>query len=275
MIAAVGKPGGGYQFFDLTAEIVPYGEIPPSEQGEFGLLVHDDGAKTEVIFPSLPLTANRIKTTLVGSLTADGAFRGRWTSIGTGNMQYSMRGSMSSTTKPDSTERARRLQAWANSVVAGSSGDSLELFDGRDLNAVPRYALVVRGGKLLTDAGSSAVLELPIRNIANPTLVKTLEARGPRKMPIDAGKVSGNGEYLSELRLTLPAGWRAKLPDNVQARSVFGTYEATYAQVGKELRITRRYVGATGVFGVKYYRELLDWLGAKGSDDVKVIVLEK
>jgi transglutaminase-like putative cysteine protease len=42
MIAAVAKPGGGYQFLDLTAEIVPYGDLPPDEQGEFGLLVKDD-----------------------------------------------------------------------------------------------------------------------------------------------------------------------------------------------------------------------------------------
>ena len=30
------RSDGGYQYVDLTSELTPYGQLPPSEQGEFG-----------------------------------------------------------------------------------------------------------------------------------------------------------------------------------------------------------------------------------------------
>jgi hypothetical protein len=275
MIAAVVKPGGGFQFLDLTAEIVPYGDLPPDEQGEFGLVVHDDGAATDVTFPELPASANRSTVSIVGELTADGGFNGKWTESAAGNLQYELRAKMSKTTKPDSAERAHTTLAIANSIVEGSSGDSLQLFEGRDLSAVPRISVVIRGGKMIQDAGGALLLELPIENFARPSLVTTLENRGPRKSPISSTRVWGAEEYVQELRLTLPAGWRAKLPPNALVRSEFGEYEATYAQVGRELRVQRRRSGTTGVFPADQYGALLDFLRAMSKDDVKLLLLEK
>jgi len=275
MIAAVARPGGGWQYLDLTAEIVPYGDLPPDEQGEFGLLVHDDGVGTDVTFPEVPAGENRSTTTIVGELMPDGGFNGKWTLTATGNNQFEMREAMSGSTKPDSAELARRTLRVANSIVEGSTGDSLMLFEGRDLNAVPRYSVLIHGGKMFTDAGGTLILDLPIANFSQTRTVSSLEARGPRKMPISSTKVWGPDEYVQELRLTLPAGWRAKLPANVQAKSVFGEYSATYAQVGRELRVTRKRSGTEGVFAADKWGELLDFLRAISKDDVKVIVLEK
>ena len=275
MIAAVAKPGGGWQFLDLTAEVVPYGDLPPSEQGEFGLLVHDDGTPTNVIFPELPPNANRATSSLVGELTAEGGFNGRWTYAATGNNQYEMREAMSSSTKPDSAGLARKTQQVANSIVEGSSGDSLQLFEGRDLNAVPRYSVVIHGGKMFTDAGGTILLELPLANFAPTRLISSLEARGTRKMPISSDAVWGPDERVQEMRLTLPVGWKAKLPRSVQAKSIYGEYDATYEQVGRELHVVRRRSGTTGVFGADTYPQLLDFLKAIQKDDVKIIVLDK
>ena len=47
------------------------------------------------------------------------------------------------------------------------------------------------------------------------------------------------------------------------------------AQVGAELRITRRWTGATDVYPAGRYSELKEWLRAKASDDVKEIVIDK
>ena len=140
--------------------------MPPSEQGEFGLLVHDDGAATPVTFPELASNANRATSSIVGDLLPEGGFSGRWTYAATGNNQYEMREAMSSTTKPDSAAMARKTQQVANSIVEGSTGDSLQLFEGRDLNAVPRYSVVIHGGKMFTDAGGTILLDLPLANFA-------------------------------------------------------------------------------------------------------------
>ena len=78
MIAAVDRDGHR-TYVDLTADIVPYGSLPPQEQGEFGLVVHPDGSSEEITFPTDPSASNKTEVHLVGSLTPDGLFAGKWT----------------------------------------------------------------------------------------------------------------------------------------------------------------------------------------------------
>src|SRR5205807_668721 len=92
MIAAVAKPSGGYTFFDLTSEFTPYGQLPPAEQGEFGLIVHADGRGESVTLPEDSASVNRATVTLVGTLSADGVFAGRYTEVTEGAQQYGLRG---------------------------------------------------------------------------------------------------------------------------------------------------------------------------------------
>ena len=80
MIAAVDLKGHR-TYVDLTADIVPYGSLPPQEQGEFGLVVHPDGSSEEITFPTDPQAGNKTEMHLVGSLTPDGLFAGKWTHV--------------------------------------------------------------------------------------------------------------------------------------------------------------------------------------------------
>lgn len=273
MIAAVDRDGKR-TYVDLTADIVPYGSLPPQEQGEFGLVVHPDGRSEEITFPSEPSVANRAEIHLVGSLTPDGLFAGKWTRMASGAQQYGMRASMSKSTKPDSAERARTTLAIANAIFDGSAGDSLQLFDGRDLSAEPRISVLIRHGKAASDAGGTEILTIPLTNFAVTNVIAALEARGPRKYPISAEKVWGPRTEIQELRLTLPAGWKAKLPPNDSATSAFGTYVAEYSQSGQQLRIARRLTGTDGVYPASRYAELLDWMKKMSADDAKYVILE-
>ena len=273
MIAAVDR-NGKRTYVDLTADIVPFGALPPQEQGEFGLVVHPDGASEEITFPSDPTETNRIETHLVGSLTPDGLFAGKWSRLASGAQQYGLRASMSKSTKPDSTERARTTLAIANAIFEGSAGDSLQLFDGRDLTAQPRISVLIRHGKAASDAGGTEILTIPLTSYAVTNLITSLEARGPRKSPISSEKVWGARTEIQDLRLTLPAGWKAKLPPNDSATSVFGTYVAQYSQNGQELRIARKLTGTDGVQPAAKYGELLDWMKQMSKDDAKYVILE-
>lgn len=201
-------------------------------------------------------------------------FDGKWTSEATGTQQYALRSSMSRTTTLDSTARARATLAIANSIVDGAAGDSLQLFDGRDLAATPRISVRLKHGRMATASGGVRILTLPIRNFAVPHVVSALESRGPRTQPIDVEKVWGPHENVEELRVTLPPGWHARLPENVRAASAFGTYTATYAQEGRELRVTRTLTGASGVQPASAIGALIAWLEAMSKDDVKYIVVE-
>lgn len=276
MIAAVARPEGGYTYLDLTAELTPYGEIPPGYQGEFGLVVRDDGATEQVTFPRDPATANRSVIRLAGEITPEGQFNGRVEQDFGGVFQYSPRGAFASkVSQKDRDEMARKMAA---GFFEGAQGDSLRIFDGRDLAARPSVSLAIRGGKALTSSGGMHIFNLPIAGFASPDLIASLEARKarePRRYPIDVAAVIGPVETVSELRVTLPEGWSARLPDDVEASSVFGRYRAEYAQEGRELRVTRTMTGDRGTQPPEAIDALIAWLKDVSRDDARFIILEQ
>jgi len=272
MIAAVERPSG-YLYLDLTSELTPFGSLPPAEQGEFGLVVRPDGSGEAITFPADSVAANRDVSTLTGELTPDGEFHGRMVHTATGDQQYPLRRMFA--TKLGPAERERVTLAIANTVFPGARGDSLEVFDGRDLRAEPRVAVVVHGARLTSRSGTQEILTLPLHNYGEvKALAAELAARGPRRFPINAGEVAGPRVETAELHITLPPGWRASLPPNITATSLFGSYMARYAQDGRVLHVTRRLVGRAGTEPPERIGQLIAWLNEMGADDVRYVVLE-
>jgi transglutaminase-like putative cysteine protease len=273
MIAAVERPWGGYLYVDLTSELTPFGSLPPSEHGQFGLVVHPDGRGEEITFPRDSIGANRDDDALEGALATDGTLSGRYSELQTGTRQYGLRNAF--TNQLDSNERSRLGQRIAGSVVPSATSDSVTVFDGRDWSARPYVSVAFHGGRAASASGNTDILTLPLHDYATPTLVTDLEGRGPRRFPINVEAVVGTHEESSSLALTLPTGWRAQLPPNVEATSVFGRYTAEYRQDGRVLRIVRRLVGARGTEPPAKIGDLIAWLKTVGTDDVKYIVLDR
>jgi hypothetical protein len=280
MIAAIDRPGkggggrGGRLYLDLTSELTPYGELPPAEEGSFALVVHDDGQFEQVVLAETAASANLAETRIVGEISEDGRFSGHYTEVKRGSLQYGLRQAYARVFSQD--ELGRLTQALANGVFPGASGDSLKLFDGRDLAATPAVAFTVHDAPVVSGAGATRILTLPVSlpNFASLGLVSELERHRPRRFPIDIGDVIGSLQIVGEIRMTLPAGWRAQLPANVTEKSDFGSYSAEYAQDGRELRITRRMTGSKGTAPPERVDALVAWLRAISKDDVKFIVLE-
>jgi hypothetical protein len=276
MIAAVKRPGSSdYLYLDLTAELTPFGQIPSGYQGEFGLVVHPDGRGEEITFPQQPPSANRSVTTLVGELSTEGVFKGKWEQLSEGAMQYSLRDAFS--TRITDKQREQMTRSLANAVFEGALGDSLTIFDGRDLRAEPRMSILIDNAHPTTSSGGSYIFTLPLPNFASMGNVNDLEARRrkePRRFPIDVARVIGPVESVNEMRVTLPAGWHARLPDSVSASSVYGRYSATYAQTGRELRVVRTMTGSRGTEPPEHVDALIAWLKDVSKDDVKYIILE-
>src|SRR5437667_115060 len=129
---------------------------------------------------------------------------------------------------------------------------------------------------VLSSGGGTRIFTLPtaLPNFGSLGLASQLERRKPRRFPIDIGAVIGPIESVAELRMTLPAGWKAELPPNVSESSQFGSYSAEYAQEGRELRISRRMSGHRGTAPPEAVDALITWLRAISKDDVKFIVLQ-
>jgi hypothetical protein len=279
MIAAVDRPGGAAEkpnrlYLDLTSELTPYGELPPAEQGSFALVVHDDGTGEQVILPEVSPSANRAEVRVEGQLSPDGLLTGRYTETKLGAMQYGLRRAYS---RPFTQEELGRVtQALADGLFPGASGDSLRVFDGRDLTATPSVSIRVRNAPAVSTSGGARILTLPssMPNFVSLGLAAQLDQRRPRRFPIDVGDVIGPVETVAELRITLPEGWRAHLPASLTETSAFGSYTAEYKQEGRELRVTRRMRGWKGVEPPERVDALIAWLRAISKDDAKFIILE-
>lgn len=272
-IAAVETPQGRV-YVDLTADLTPYGQLPPSDQGEFALVVHPDGSSEQVTLPESAPADNLSQTTIVGTLSPDGFITASFEERHEGTSQYTLRQLFLAPI--DSTHRAAIARAIATNVYPGAEADSLQIFDGRDLSADPRVSIELVHGLAARPAGSNGtyILTLPFANMrALADVATALEAKPPRQFPFDVAAVVGPITTESDLELTLPHGWRAQLPKPVSVSGVWGTYQASYTQEGDQLKLTRRLQGTRGVQPPEALPDLLHWLRAVAADDVPYLVL--
>jgi hypothetical protein len=177
----------------------------------------------------------------------------------------------------DSVHRADFARSIASKLYPGAEADSLQIFDGRDLNADPRVALRIVRGLAARRAGSSrtVILTLPLTSMRSMAdAASALEAKGPRRFPIDATKVIGPIAGNTEIALDLPPGWHLQQPPEVDVTGKWGSYSARYRQEGSSLRVSRRLEGARGVYPPEDLPDLIRWLRAISKDDVGYLVLE-
>jgi hypothetical protein len=270
-IAAVKTPTG-YQFTDLTSEFTPYGELPYGEQGELALVVHPDGTTEEKELPLTHPADNTTSTHLFGVLSPDGIFNGQYEEDATGALQYGLRSVFENPL--DSTQRANAANSIASKFFDGAEGDRLVGFEGKDLHAKPHVSLGIKHGKAASSAGETEIFTIPLGNTSGmTTAARELENAKERHFPVDAARILGNRSTFVELKVKLPAGWKAQIPPGVKATSPFGSYESSYAQVGDELVITRRTTGATGVYAPNRIKDVATWFREIAKDDAKLIVI--
>jgi len=107
------------------------------------------------------------------------------------------------------------------------------------------------------------------------TMAQRIETAGPRRFPIGAEKIFGYGTMQLEFDVTLPEGWHAQLPLDIDASSEFGHYQSEYVQTGRDLVVTRTLTGASGIYPPDQLSALLQWIRSISKDDAKLIVIEK
>jgi len=239
--------------------------------------VRPDGAAEEVRLPQAPVQANQSLVRLEGVLDTTGRFTGHYGVTALGSEQYALRSAFEHPF--DSTRIANFGKKFARDVFPESAADSIVIFDGKDLAHAARVALRIVDGRATTSSGDTEILNLPFPPMGRfaelATAIEEDLPRHPRRLPIDVAKVTGSGIDESVLRVTLPAGWHARLPKNVQAQGDFGSFSVTYAQQGRELVMTRRAEGNRSVLGPERVGDLVAWLRTVGQDDAKFLVLEK
>jgi hypothetical protein len=262
----------GPLYADLTASLVPFGELPGVLHGGHGLLIPPHGDPQLVELPDPPATESRALVRITGRLDPDGTFTGLYEETGTGFMQEGLRDTFAQDFTRQQLENV--TQSIAGRLFTGARGDELKIFDGRDLTARPVVSVRVTAERATTRTPDGAhILTLPIATVGNHDLLRYLESRPHRRGPFHVGWVSGDHETLQELVLDLPAGWTVALPDPITAESRFGSYHAEFTQEGDRLRVTRRYVGGRGIAPPDAQPELMDWLARILTDDHRYLLI--
>lgn len=272
-IAAV-RDGAGWSYTDLTAESIPFGELPDVYQGSFAILIGDDGTVQRVMLPVRPTENNVSSLQLTMQLDADGRASGRAVERAEGSPTYGLRIGLGAPL--DSTRRAAFSRSLTQRLF-GAEGtgtprvDSLVVFNGRDFNATPQITYSVSADELFRTIGTTKLLAVPavIRGPARSfrAALRELESHGPRQLPIDASRILAPIATVTEWIVTLPPGWTVELPANVSATSFFGSYRSTWTQIGREVRQRRQLQGQRGIFGPERIAEVLVWLRTVGADD--------
>lgn len=272
-IAAI-KRGSSYQFVDLTAGLTPFGQLPYDEQGEFGLVVYPDGAGEQVTLPADPDNSNSISMRIVGALSEDGMFNGRYEEEDSGAGQYFLRAILGNPL--DSSTRASIPKRIVSRFFQSADADSLQAFNGKDLSAPARITFRIHGAKATEHLGDANIFMVPLGGMGQfASLAAELDKEPKRRFPIDSKKVMAVGTRRTDFVITLPPSWKAKLPPGVLATSPFGTYRSEYKQEGRVLTISRSFTtGTKAILPPDKMPDLIAWFRQIGKDDTKFILLE-
>lgn len=265
-----------YTFTDLTAALIPFGSLPLSYRGSFGVAVRPDGSADTLRFPDLDVESTGSRVRMIGTLSPDGRMDLAVDDTPIGDLAWAMRAAFAAPL--DSTRRATGMRSLATTYLPESTADSLQVFDGRDFTETPRLHVKLRGGRGARAAGPVWLLHLPtpFRSLAsrNTNTARELEALGTRVLPIDARQVLGPRTTHVEYRVTLPEGWTAQLPPPITASSFFGKYESTYKQEGRDLIMHRTLQGVSdGTYPPQRIAEVIAWMRAVSADDIEFITL--
>jgi hypothetical protein len=273
VLVAVERPGGDFALADLAA-LLPLGTLPIDRQGGFALLVQPDGRGDELTLPAAAPEANALTYQLVGEVDASGWLTGQMTHRRGGGFGDGLRELIGdSITAADRPYRARLIAAEMHRELRGREVVSAE---GASLDRDPVIVLRVEWPRAVRREEEHDVLALPLFAYGADEPLDELAGAAPRRTPIDAAAILGSPATIShELRITLPPGWRVLLPPNISASSVFGTYEASYAQEGRTLRIARRMTAGSGRQPPERLADLVAWLRRIAEHEAAAFVLQR
>ena len=155
-------------------------------------------------------------------------------------------------------------------ILPGAVGDSMTAFSGRDLTAQPAYRMYFSRARGITNAGGLGLFNFPFGVYPGSQRAASLARLPVRKTMIDAeevllGRPSGVREVT--MQVTLPEGWRARVPNDVVVAGDFGRYSTVYRQEGRVLTIARREESGQGIFPPSRLADVISFYKAISADE--------
>jgi hypothetical protein len=258
------KSGKRYLIFDPTNEWIPIGQIPPYEQGGYGIL--SEGGESQLIaLPVMAPDSDRVEHTIHAQLAADGSLEAsvveqrfgyaaeRPRVMFTGGSQQQQR---------DYLEKRLRLDLTNVSIEKLAAEHSTELSRPLELDYSFRVANYARsaGDLLLVRPRifSSDAWSLP---------------RETRAWPIDLSALQSRTDHID---LTLPPGYVVdELPEAVSLDTDFASYHSAVTADATTLHYTREYTVKLLQLDASRYDDLRKFSERVAYDEATSAVLKK
>lgn len=256
---------GRLLIFDPTNEYVPFGQIPPYEQANYGLLVGDRGG--ELI--QLPLSqpeANGVLRNAKLKLLPDGTLQGEIEERYTGFNAMIGRAFLQHETENDRKKVIERL-------VANSLGnfqlDKYELLNANDID----QDLIIKFNFSAAHYAKNAGSMLLVRPRVLGELAGRWDANKPRHYAYDF-----RAPFLDRdsIEISLPEGFKVdELPDPAKATFPFAEYVSKTESAEGVLKYTREYKQTATQVSMDQMDQLKKLFGQINLDEKNMAVLKK
>ena len=232
-LMAVVKASNGkrYLIFDPTDERTPVGNLPPEEQGGYGILAAGLGSQI-IAFPVLDPDANGSELKGVFTLSADGVLTGSIDTVHVGPVGADLRSLLKY------KDEKERREWFEKSIAATLPGITLDAFSFTQPSALDKpleLHFKVTARQYAHQAGSL----LLVRPRVVGSYTRLFDDK-PRIYPIDLG---ATGHWRDSFDIAIPAGYVVdETPDPVNIDLDFASYHSTTTAKGNLLHYERQYV---------------------------------
>ncbi len=256
---------GHLLIFDPTNEYVPFGQIPPYEQDNYGLLVGEKGGEL-IHMPLSSPEANGIMRTAKLKLLPDGALQGEIEERYTGFYAMLFRGGLQHESENDRKKIIER-------IVANSLGnfqlDKYELINADDID----QDLIIRYNVSAAHYAKNAGAMLLVRPRVLGQLAGQWDPNKPRHYAYEF-----RGLFLDRdtVEISLPEGFKVdELPDPAKATFPFAEYVSKTESTEGTLKYTREYKQTATEVPMEHMDELKKFFSQINLDEKNMAVLKK
>jgi transglutaminase-like putative cysteine protease len=255
---------GRLLIFDPTNDLVPFGQIPPYEQDNYGLLVGEQGGDL-IHLPLSNPEANKISRNAKLTLMPDGTLQGEIEEVRSGYMAMLERGRLQHQTDKD---RKKMLEL----MGANIGSFQIDSFDLRNENEIDKD-LVLHYKFTATHYAKTAGSLLLVRPRVIGEMAGVFDVTKPRHYAYEF-----EGPFLrsDSVEITLPDGYSIdELPEPTKAVFPFAEYTSKSEKAGNVLKYTREYKMQTTQVPLDGMEQLRKLFAQIGADEKNMAVLKK
>jgi Domain of Unknown Function with PDB structure (DUF3857)/Transglutaminase-like superfamily len=258
------KSGKRYLIFDPTNPWIPIGQIPPNEQGGYGIL--SEGGQSQLIaLPVMAPASDRVDHTIHAQLDADGSLSA---TVVEQRFGYAAEKPRVTFTEGSQQQQRDYLENRLRRDLNGISLEKIAAAHSTDLSSPLELDYTFRVANYARNAGDLLLVRPRILGSDAWSL-----PRETRVWPIDLSAVQSRSDHID---LALPPGYVVdELPEPVSLDTDFASYHSAVTADATALHYTREYTVKQLELDASRYDDLRKFTERVAYDEATSAVLKK